>query len=271
MEQGRRLMAPAAPIGGEHRLQSAVSVKPHRMAVGVDGRLRLGVAPAFVGVILIDPNAIEIFHQRPIQHVDPDHRIGVVIAVIVPGAVRRKHDVAAAAFAALALDIGVAALVGENGAAGVRAVHMSRRDVAVVVNGDGATDRIGDLQPAAEARIGQQNALAVGLLQRLLFGVARDLGDAKEVGTDFAPAPAMRLHLHLVDRDAPLGELTSAGGAARIGEPGTLRRRIRLGANPGIELGGLAVEPFHRFGRVGRVGRFCRDSHENPPDRALLS
>ncbi len=220
------------------------------MSVGERRRLRFLVRLVLAGEALIDPHAVEIFHQRPIEHVDPDHRIFVFVAVVVPGAVRREHDVAAAAFAALALDIRVAAFVRQDRAARVRAVHMGGRDVAGVVDGDRAADGVGDLQPPAQSGIGQQDALAVGGLQRLHLGVARDLGDLEQKGADLAPAPAMRLHLHLIGGDASLGEVAGAGFTARIREPGPLRRRVRLGADPGVQLRGFGVELVHQLGRT---------------------
>ena len=121
-----------------------MAVERFRVAVGLDRRLALLVGAGARLELLVDPGAVQELHQRPVQHVDPDHRLRVLVAVVVPGAVRRQDDVAAGGFAALALDIGVAALGGQDGAAGVRRVHVRRCDVAGIVDRDRAADGVGD-------------------------------------------------------------------------------------------------------------------------------
>src|SRR6476469_3162463 len=98
--------------------------------------------------------------------------------MVVPGAVGGEDDVAAVGFATLALDIGVAAFVGQDGAAGVRAVHVGGGDIARIVDRDRAADRIGHLQAAIEAGIGEQDALPVGECDRRDIGLAGDVRDA---------------------------------------------------------------------------------------------
>ena len=138
-------------------------------------------------------------------------------------------------FAALTLDVGVAALLGEDGAAGIGRVDVRGRDVARIVDRDRAADGVGDLQPAVQARIEQQDALPIGEFDRRHLGLARDLGNAVQVGAEFAPAPHVRQGLHLGDGHAPRRELP-APFATGLAEPGPLRRRIRLGANPDVVL-----------------------------------
>src|SRR5450755_813744 len=89
-----------------------------------------------------------------------------------PSTLVSDDDVAAGRIATLALHIGVAALVGQDGAAGVGAVDVGGRDIARIVDRDGATDGVGDLEASAEARIGQQDALAVRELDRRDIGLA---------------------------------------------------------------------------------------------------
>ena len=235
--------------------------------------LDLGVALRAGALVLqIDPGDVEILHQRPVEHVDPDHRRVGIVAVIVPGAVRGQDQVAALGIAALALDIGVAAVVRQDRAAGVRAVDMRRRDVARIVDRDRAAHGAGHLQPAAEAGIGEQDALPVGELDRRHIGPAGDVGDPVQDRPVVLPAPAMRQRLDLVGGHAPVGHLAGAGVSAGIGEPSPLRRRIHLGADPDVELGGIGVELFHQFScaRDGRgtasSHRCCgRCGHESPP------
>src|SRR5262249_14508061 len=75
-------------------------------------------------------------------------------------------------------------------------------------------------------------------------GGTGDLGDAVEVGADLLPAPTVRRGLHLRLADAAAGELAGRLDAG-VAEPGTLRRRVRLGAEPDIERTGLGVERLH--------------------------
>ena len=249
----------------EGRLDAALAVELARIAFAEGHRLDIGVALRARHVV-IDPGGVEELHQRPVERVDPDHRLAGIVAVVVPGAVGREDQVAAIGGAALAFDHGVAALVGQDGAAGVGRMQMHRRDVARIVDRDRAADRVGDLQPAVEARIEQQDALAVGELDRRHVGLAGDLGNLVQVGAVFLPAPHVRRGLHLRDRDAAGGEL-SAAVAVGLAEPGPLRRRIRLGAHPDVVLAGLGVDRLHQLARlVGEPGRggglHCRGGHD---------
>jgi len=77
-------------------------------------------------------------------------------------------------------------------------MDMRGSEIAGIVDRDSATNRVGDLQTPAEARIGQQDSLPVRRLNRLYFGVARDFRNLEQIGTDLAPAPAMRQHLQMI-------------------------------------------------------------------------
>src|SRR6516162_3703733 len=160
--------------------------------------------------------------------------------MVVPGSVRGEDEVAAGGIAALALDDGVAALVGENGAAGVGRVQVHRRYVAGIVDRDRAADSVGDLQPAVEPGVEQEDALAVCELDGGDLCLARDLGDAVQVGGKFPPAPQMRQRLHLIGGNTPGCQL-SAALTCGLAEPGALRRRVGLGAHPDIVLAGLLL------------------------------
>jgi hypothetical protein len=217
--------------------------------------LALGVARSVRFELLIHPGAVEKLHQRPVQHVDPDHRLLRLIAVVVPGAVRREDDVAARRLATLALDVGVAALLGEDGAAGVRRVNVCGCDVARIVDRDRATDGVGDLQATVEARIGQQDALPVGEIDRRHISLGGDGGQAIEVGLVVPPAPAIGGALHLVGAHAAARHQSGSTRPAGVGEPWALSRRIHLGANPDVVLCGIGVDFLHQLARLARKPR----------------
>jgi hypothetical protein len=92
------------------------------------------------------PGTVEHFHQRPIEHVDPDDRYVRIVAVIVPSTVRRDDEVPAEGFAALAFHIGVAAVLGKDGAAGICAVDVGRRHVSGRIDRNRASHSVGHLE-----------------------------------------------------------------------------------------------------------------------------
>jgi hypothetical protein len=231
-----------------------------RVTVGVLRRLGAAVAGALAGKRVVEPYAVEEFHQGKIQHVDPHHRRRAVIAVVVPGAVGGEDEIATLRLAALALDDGVAPILGQDGAARIGRMDMHRRHVAGIVDRDGAADRVGDLQPAAKARIGEQELLALRELDRRHVAIACDFGDAVEIGADLAPPPAVRRGLDLVGADPP-GRHLAARLDVGVAEPRPLRRRIRLGPQPDVEFAGFGIELFHRLARIDgrRRGFFARE------------
>ena len=60
--------------------------------------------------VFVKPDEIEKFKDRPVERVDPGDRLVRIVAVIVPGAVRRQNDIAALGFAALAFHGGITTL-----------------------------------------------------------------------------------------------------------------------------------------------------------------
>src|SRR5207248_10995273 len=58
--------------------------------------------------------------------------------------------------------------------------------------------------------------------------------------------------LHLVGRDAAARHRAGAGGAASVGEPGALGRRVHLGAHPDVVLAGVGVDLLHQLARLVR-------------------
>ena len=133
--------ADAALVRHEAGHQAALAVQAVRIAVAVLRRLGAAVGQLVALELVVEPQAVEILDQREVEHVDPHHRGRAVVAVVVPGAVRREDQIAARGLAALALDGGVAAVVGQDGAARVGRVDVHRRDVAGIVDRDRAADR----------------------------------------------------------------------------------------------------------------------------------
>ena len=186
--------------------------------------------------------------------------------MVVPGAVRGEDEIAVVRRDALALDDGVAAFFGQDGAARIGRMQMHRRHIAGIVDRDGAADGVGHLQAAVQSGIEQKNALPVGELDRRYIGLGGDLRDLLEVAVIFVPLPHMRQRFHLIDGDAAGAEL--AGTFARgFAEPRLLRRRVRLGADPDIMLAGVGVDGLHQFARfVGQSARgrglHCHRGHD---------
>src|SRR6185437_2085271 len=225
-----------------------------RVIVGEGRLLRPRVTFALAGKLLVDPVDVEEFEERKIEDVGPHDGGRAVIAMVVPSAVRGEDEVAALGPATLAFDRRVAAIVGEDRPAGVGRVHVHRRDVARVVDRDGAADRARDLQSSAEPRIDEEELLPVGELDRrgaaALDGFPGDFGEAVEIGADLAPAPMMRRRLHLAGPDSPAGD-PPLGVERGLAKPRALRRRVGLGAQPDVVLPSLGVEPLHRLACVG--------------------
>ena len=169
VNHGIGILAPAALMGHEGRLEAAMAVEAAGVAVGVHRLLDLGVALGAVAAeVHVDPGAVQNLHQRPVQHVDPDHRRARIIAVVVPGPVRGDDQVAADGFATLALHIGVAAPLRQDGAAGIGAVDMRGRDVAGRVDRDRG-QRIVVVTCRRPPR--------PGLVKRMLWRSANSIGD----------------------------------------------------------------------------------------------
>src|SRR4029077_1925979 len=98
---------------------------------------------------VIEPYAVEELHERKIEYVDSHHRGCAVVAVVVPGAVRREYETAAPRFAALAFDPRIAAVLGQDGAARIGRMDVHRRHVARIVDRYRAPDGVRDLESAA--------------------------------------------------------------------------------------------------------------------------
>src|ERR1700736_1712914 len=264
-EHRRRVPSETASVRHKARHQAASAVELLRIRRRSDHPLCASVAVGFPRICLVEPDAIEELHQREIQYVDPYDRLGAVIAVIVPGAVRREDQVAARGLAALPVDCRVAALVRQNGAAGIRGMDVDRGNVARIVNRHRTAHRAGDLQAPAKPGVGQQKLLAFGEFDRRNIRAARDLGNAIEIRRYLVPPPVMGNGLELGGAD-PAGGNPPARGEAGIAKPWGLRRGVRLGSQPDVKLCCLGIEPLHRLSRPDRrrrVGHFSSFARAN--------
>src|SRR5215469_11964300 len=153
MEHRRHRAPKAALVPGKARQHTALPKK----LVGVTGLvadpLRPGIARGFAGELVVEPDAIEKFHQREIQHIDPNDRLASIIAVVVPSAVRCEDQIAARGLAALPLDRRVAAFFRQDRAARIGGVDVHRSDIVRIVDRHRAAHRAGDLQTPAESWI----------------------------------------------------------------------------------------------------------------------
>src|SRR5207302_9939140 len=114
-----------------------------------------------------------------------------------------------------------AAVLGRNGAAGIRGVDVDGRDIARIVDGYGATHRAGDLQTTTEPGVGQQKLLALGEFDRRDVAATCDLGNAIEIRRNLAPRPVMGNRLELGGPDPAGGDLP-AGVVSRFAKPRAL-------------------------------------------------
>jgi len=147
----------------------------------------------------------------------------------------------------------------QDGAARIGAVDMGRCDVAGGIDRDRGPHGGGHLQPAAETRIGQQDALPVGELDGRDVGALGDRFDALEKGAIVLPAPMAGQGLELVGGNASaLCQLPGSGCATGVAEPGTLGRGVELGTHPDVQPSGIGIERVHQLagidGRFGRLG-----------------
>ena len=162
--------------GGQTRSQGRSTFIMHRvysLALAIDVVAGLGV---------ID--------QRQIQHVEPDHRRGAVVTMLMPQASRGQDQITTAHGALLAVHCGVSALAFHDHAHGVRRVAVARRPFAgkqqlhTQVN-RGARLHLVQTMPG----IGQHEHAAFGLFDR------RELAGLEQKRPDVTVGPAGRTRL----------------------------------------------------------------------------
>jgi hypothetical protein len=170
---------------GEHRRghhAAAPVVAIH--ALGGD-RLRLAFC---------DVGGFAVVDDGQVEHVEPDHGLRAVVAVLVPHAGGRQDQVAATHRAFLALDRGVGALALDDHAHGIGRVAVRGRPFARLQQLHAEVDgRAGLHLFEAVAGIGQHQHAALGFLDRRQFAGAHQQGAQALVGPAGGLRPDRRL------------------------------------------------------------------------------
>ena len=152
--------------------------------------------------------------ERRIEPVEPHHRGGSEVAVIVPGPARRHHEIPGRIVVALAVDRGIGALAFHDEAQRVRRVPVRRRDLARQDRLQAGEQRRRDEGRSRQCRVLQHEHAPLG------FARGDQLGAAHQERPDVGPAPDRRhrrragpaAHLPLPERFHVQG----AGPRARI-------------------------------------------------------
>ena len=137
--------------------QHVAAVAMQRVALGARASLRLDAR-------LLGEAGVEEADQRNVEAVEPDDRIGAVVAVVVEGPRRRDDEVAVAHRRPLAVDRGVRAFAVENETQRRLGVAMRRRDLARQDQLQPGVERLGDARPAAQRRVLEDEDTALGFL-----------------------------------------------------------------------------------------------------------
>ncbi len=170
----------------QHRRRMAVGDELVRDQIHAVDRNRLALRPVErLGVLrirLVERRAEEA-RERRVEAVEPDHRRGAEIAVVVPGPGRRHHEVAGLHRQLLAGDRRVGALALDDEAQRARRVAVRRRDLARHDDLQPGEQRIADEGGAAQARILQAQHAA----RRLLLG--DEVAGAQELRPHLVVAP----------------------------------------------------------------------------------
>ena len=111
---------------------------------------------------MLEIHGVQGLDQWQIENAEIDRRIVALVAVVVPGVVRRQHHVAGAEGDVLALDPGEVELAGEAEADGVRRMPVRRHDLVGIVEPKAVymVDDRGAL--GRQARIDQDQRTALG-------------------------------------------------------------------------------------------------------------
>ena len=206
-----RLARRASQQLGVRRLPAVVPV----------ARGRLGAYRLCLALVGVHREVLEIAHDRRVERVGPDDRLGPLVAVVVPGHARRDDQVAAPHDELVALDGRVGALAVEHeadraGRVAVGGRHLARQQVQ-----HRDRDRVAR-RPLRHARIVQSQDPALGSAPR-----RHELRRAPYQRLDLSPAPDARLH------GGGLGPDERPRLQPGRVEPGRRQRRDEIGASGG--------------------------------------
>jgi hypothetical protein len=185
MRLRRRAGAPPVQRHGECRHARVLEVRSirihQRRAAG------LGAHRLHFSLVRVEEGGVHRLHQRNVEHVEPDHRLGAAVLMVVPGPGWREDEVALVHGEALAFDGGGGAAAFHDEAQGVRGMavrfgHLAGKD---------------HLDGAPEGGRGACGKPGVGEAQRAALAARADVHlapDALEQRLELTPAPVHRRH-----------------------------------------------------------------------------
>ena len=159
------------PWIAQHRIRLMAALEHRRRYQATVGIQH--VAAAGVDLLAVAINVVagfHVMHERQVEHVEPDHRLMAIMAVLVPQAGRRQDQVAAAHRAFLAVDRGPGALALHHHAHRIGRMPMRGRPLAGQQQLHAQVYRRAGLhllQPVT--RVGQHQHATLGLLDRREF------------------------------------------------------------------------------------------------------
>ena len=136
--------------------------------------------------MLLAERRAEKSRERRVEPIEPDHRRGAEIAVVMPGPGRRHHEVAGLHRQLLAGDRRVGALALDDKAERARRVAVRRRDLARHDDLQSGEQRVADERGAAQGRILQAQHAPLGLL------LADEIAGADQLRAHRGIAPVRR-------------------------------------------------------------------------------
>ena len=242
----RRGRAGAALVRHEAREIAAVPVD----ALGVVGGHARGLLalllPLFL-VVVLEVDRVQVLEQRQVEDREVHRRRSADVAVVVPGVVRREHEVARPEDHVLALDAGEVLLSGEPEADRARRVPVRRHDLVGIVEAIRGVHRGHRRAPRREPGVHQDERAALRLDR------GDELGGFREQRLDdLGVRPQERYRLRRRAHQA-LHFIVSGPGACGPERKHVLARDV-------------LVQRFERCGAVGnRVGNCGGCGGAHPP------
>ncbi len=153
-----RGVARTAVVRDETRQEPAAAVDPLRIvrreALGLH-RPTNALALLLLGVIVLEIHGVQGLDQRQIENAQVDGGLLALVAVVMPGVVRRQHEISGPEDDVLALDAREVHRAGEPQTDGIRRMAVRRHDFDRIVDAVGDVQRRGGGALRREARIHQ--------------------------------------------------------------------------------------------------------------------